>query len=371
MTGAVFTAALLLACCLIFLLARLLNVWARRRGSAGLPHLTAWIAVNLLYFPMFFVIYPSFDGHMMWGEFVLFWGIAFTVFRAIHYLHWSCKEKIDPFADTAFSRFLLYMVHFPSFWFGPYQRFEHFDQEVETCKARVNWANRLEGAKRICYGLIKLFVVFHISLPFFYKNELYGPFLDVLFKAPENFDPLQLWLFLVLFLIRVALFVSAVSDGVIGMNLMMGIRVPENSNWPIFARDIQEFWSRWHIQTTVFLREEIFIPVRGIRHRMRGFLLVFAYSGFWHFPSLSAIVAFPLLHLLAMEATWRWKEFWKRHKRQDDWIHRAGLRYKLHDSWLSGAIGIVITININVFTVVFLHDHFFGGTRILPQIFGF
>ena len=240
-------------------------------------------------FPGFFVIYPPFEGYMAHGEIALFWGIAFMVFRAIHYLHLCSKGWVNPYEKQTFSRFLHYMIHFPSFWFGLYQKFKQFDGEVTTCKERINWDNRLAGAKRIGFGLVKFFIIFHINLPFFYKQDFYGPFSDVLFASPETLSTWELWFFVYLFMIRITLFISAISDGVIGINLMMGIRVPENSNWPVFARDVQDFWKRRYMQATVFLRGEIFIPVSGLRYRIRVFL-VFAYSGFWHFPSLSTSI---------------------------------------------------------------------------------
>jgi D-alanyl-lipoteichoic acid acyltransferase DltB (MBOAT superfamily) len=67
-------------------------------------------------------------------------------------------------------------------------------------------------------------------LPFFYKYDFYGPFSDALFANADTVDPLQLWFFVYLFMARITLFISAMSDGVIGMNLMMGIRAPENSS---------------------------------------------------------------------------------------------------------------------------------------------
>ena len=371
MTGLVFSSAVFATCGLVFAAARLLNRWAGKRNGAGLPHLVAWIFVNTLYLPAFFVIYPPFEGFMAPGEIALFWGAGFMVFRSIHYLRLACKGWVDPFEKKAFSRFFLYLVHFPSFWFGPYQKFKQFDSEVSTCKQRINNKNRLAGLRRIGLGLVKFFLIFHINVRYFWNQDFDGPFAEAMFSPLNTMGALELWQFVLLFMLRIMLFISAISDAVIGMNQMMGIRVPENSNWPILARDLQDFWQRWHIQVTVFLREEIFLPVRGLRFRLRGFFLVFAYSGFWHFPSWSAILAFPLLHLTMLEAAFLWRAFWRNHKAQDDWVHRAGLRYKLHNSWLTGALGMVLTVTVNAMSAVFLLDHFYGGTNILPRMFGF
>lgn len=372
MTGVIFTAVFLLAAVFLYQVARLLHAWAVRRGKPGVPYLVGWLIVVPLYFPLFFVTLPPFEGFMSWGEIVLFWGPAFFVFRSLHYIHMACKQRLDPNADDGFQRFLLYLVHFPSFWFGPYQKFAQFDGEVDTCKQRQTPENRREGLKRIAIGCVKFLIIFHVmNVPFLYKFNYYGPFADSLFANAESADPAHLWLMITLFSLRIPLFISALSDGVIGMNLLMGIRVPENSNHPLLSRDIQEFWKRWHVQANVFLRDDVFFPVGGLRHRIRGFLCVFCFSGFWHFPSPSAVLAFPLLHLILFELTRMWHEFWKRHEKRNDRIHMMGKRFLIYDSWLSGAVGIVFVILINALSVIFVHDHFFGGSTIIPRMFGF
>lgn len=372
MTGLVFTAILLTACVVVFLLARLLHRWALRRGAPGVPLLAGWGVVNALYSPLFFITMPAFEGYMTVGELVLFWGPAFMVFRSLHYIHLACKSRVDPFERGAFGKFLHFIVHFASFWFGPYQKFKQFTSEVDSCKERQTLRNQARGWLRILIGVAKFLVVFHLfNLDHFYPNGYFGPFADALFANAHSADPGHLWLMLYLFMLRILIFISAISDGVIGMNLLMGIRVPENSNWPLFSRDILEFWRRWHIQAGVFLREEVFFPIGGLRKAQLGFFCVFAYSGFWHFPSLSAAVAFPVLQLVLIELTMRWIAFWKEREARGGRIDALGKRFLLHDSWLSGLVGMVFVFHTNVFSVVFIHDHFFGGGRILPRMFGF
>ncbi len=372
MTGLVFTALLLAACGLVFGLARVLQRWAVRRGNAGVPLLAGWVVVNALYLPLFFITFPPFEGFMTVGELVLFWGPAFVVFRSLHYIHLACKSRIDPFEPGAFGKLLHFIVHFASFWFGPYQKFKQFSAEVDSCKERQTAHNQFKGWLRILLGVAKFLVVFHLfNLDHFYPNGYFGPFADALFANADTAAPGHLWLMLYLFMLRIMIFISALSDGVIGMNLLMGIRVPENSNWPLFSRDVLEFWRRWHMQAGVFLREEVFFPVGGLRKARLGFFCVFAYSGFWHFPSLSAALAFPVLQLVLIELTTGWKAFWKHHEARGDRIHAIGKRYRLHDSWPSAIVGMVFVFHTNVFSVVFIHDHFFGGGRILPRMFGF
>ncbi|PWV99244.1 D-alanyl-lipoteichoic acid acyltransferase DltB (MBOAT superfamily) [Hoeflea marina] len=372
MTGLIFTSLLLAAAVGVWLLARVLQRWALRRGRHGLPLLVGWVVVNGLYFPLFFITLPQFGPFMSVGELVLFWGPAFFVFRSLHYLHMACKGRVDPFVPEAFADFLLYVVHFASFWFGPYQKFAQFGEEVATCKQRQTAKNQFKGWLRILMGLGKFLILFHFfNIDHFYRFGYFGPFTDTLFADAGSAEPGHLWLMMYLFAFRMMLFISALSDGVIGMNLLMGIRVPENSNWPILSRDIMDFWRRWHVQTGVFLREEVFFPSGGMRKRRLGFFCVFAYSGFWHFPAWTSILLFPLVQLALFELTIAWQGFWKFHDRREDQISEIGRRLYLHDSLPSGVVGFFLVLNSNVLTIAFIHDHFHHGSRILPALLGF
>ena len=369
--GLIFAAGVLAFCGLIFVLAFVLRAWSVRRGGYTLPLLVAWLAVTAVYFPFFILKLPQFGSFMSVGELALLWGPAFLVFKALHFIHQALKGRIDFASPGMFRRYLLYMVHFASFYMGPYQKFSQFDQEVSTCKSRLSWRNVGRGSLRILIGAAKMMVVFHVfNIQYFYKSGYYGPFVDALFANAPDAEPGHLWLMVYLFMFRLLLFVSAYSDGVIGMNLMMGIRVPENSNWPFLARDMPEFWRRWHIQAGVFLRDEVFIPIGGLKRKYLGIFAVFAYSGFWHFPSPSAWLAFPAMHLAIFYLTIKWYAFCERQKQAgtNAWLimQRLGLR----DTVLSATLGIAFVLHANMLSVLFIHDHFYGGTRILPRMFG-
>ncbi|MCA8906964.1 MAG: hypothetical protein KDA64_03595 [Rhodospirillaceae bacterium] len=371
-TGVVFTGLLLGAAAVVFTTARLLHRWAQRRRNPERPLVVGWVVIHLMYLPVFFVILPPFDGHMTWGEVTQFWGAAFVTMKSVNYTRMACDRRVDPFAPGAVRRFLLYIIHFASFRFGPYQTFLQFDHEVSTCKERLSWRNRAIGAGRIGLGAIKFLIIFHwINKEFFYPSGYYGPLAEELFLNAANADPGHLWLMMYLYVLRMYLFISGLSDGVIGMNLMMGIRVPENSNWPFISRDVIEFWRRWHMQTGAFLRDEVFFPVGGLRNRNLGFFCVFAYCGFWHFPSASAILLFPILQVAVFEATHQLRAFWQRHRALDDWIYDWGGRLYLRESLLTHALGIVIVINVFALSCLFVFDHNYGGLTMLPRMFGF
>ena len=79
---------------------------------------------------------------------------------------------------------------------------------------------------------------------------------------------------------------SGYSDIAIGFGRMLGVRLPENFNWPYLARNLQEFWQRWHISLSLWIRDYIYIPLGGNRHgisrQLLNGLIAFGLCGLWH-----------------------------------------------------------------------------------------
>ena len=102
----------------------------------------------------------------------------------------------------------------------------------------------------------------------------------------ETLDLSTRWLFLLFLALRIYLDFSGYSDMAIGYAHMMGIRLPENFNWPYIARSIDEFWRRWHIWLSSWIRDYVYIPLGGSRHgparRIINGLVAFTICGLWH-----------------------------------------------------------------------------------------
>ena len=79
---------------------------------------------------------------------------------------------------------------------------------------------------------------------------------------------------------------SGYSDIAIGLTRMMGIYIPANFNWPYFSTNIREFWHRWHISLSTWIRDYVYIPLGGNRHgttrRLLNGLAAFSLCGLWH-----------------------------------------------------------------------------------------
>ena len=94
------------------------------------------------------------------------------------------------------------------------------------------------------------------------------------------------WFFLTALALRIYFDFSGYSDIAIGIARMMGIELPINFNWPYVARNLQEFWHRWHISLSLWIRDYIYIPLGGSRHgKVRtvfNAIAAFSLCGLWH-----------------------------------------------------------------------------------------
>ncbi|HEY5813473.1 MAG TPA: MBOAT family O-acyltransferase, partial [Terrimicrobiaceae bacterium] len=94
------------------------------------------------------------------------------------------------------------------------------------------------------------------------------------------------WLLFAAVAFRILLDFSGYSDIAIGLARMMGIAIPANFNWPYLSTNIREFWHRWHISLSTWIRDYIYIPLGGSRHgnvrRFLNGLAAFSLCGLWH-----------------------------------------------------------------------------------------
>jgi len=135
----------------------------------------------------------------------------------------------------------------------------------------------------ISVGFLKKVIADNLT---FYIN-FWGPrFADI--------DIAHRWLILLLIAFRIYMDFSGYSDMAIGFSRMMGIDLPRNFNWPYIARNIQDFWQRWHISLSTWIRDYVYIPLGGNRHgharKMVNGIIAFALCGLWHGAALNFVL---------------------------------------------------------------------------------
>ena len=207
-------------------------------------------------------------------------GISYYTFKIISYLVDIYKGKID--AEKHFGYYALYVSFFPQILCGPIERADHFIPQLKYgCKFEDKLA--AEGLERIIIGLFKKLAI----------ADRLALYVGTVFDAPTAYPGLASIIAVAFYTIQIYCDFSGYSDMAIGMAQMLGIRTRENFNYPYFSRSIKEFWSRWHISLSSWLRDYIYIPLGGNRKgKMRkhlNTLAVFLVSGIWHGSSLSFV----------------------------------------------------------------------------------
>lgn len=200
-------------------------------------------------------------------------GISFITFTAIAYVIEVYKGKFT--AESKFKDVLQYVLFFPQLIAGPILRpSELMDQ--------------LKFPKPASQGLFILGIVFFIIglvKKIFFADQI-GIFIDPIWENPLYASNEQILSAFYGFAIQIYLDFSGYTDMAIGLALILGVKLPSNFNSPYLSSDISEFWRRWHITLSNWLRDYVYIPLGGNRagsiNQKRNLLLTMVVGGIWH-----------------------------------------------------------------------------------------
>jgi alginate O-acetyltransferase complex protein AlgI len=199
--------------------------------------------------------------------------ISFFVFEFVHYL-WDRRKGTAPISNPL--EFLQFAIFFPSLVAGPIKRYEQFLPSLKESKKFAKGANFCQGLVQVAAGFFKKIVLAdNLTLYINYRAPMFA-----------SISMQERWLFLLALSFRIYFDFSGYSDIAIGIARMMGVELPINFNWPYLARNMRDFWHRWHISLSLWLRDYVYIPLGGSKHgRIRtafnGFI-AFALCGLWH-----------------------------------------------------------------------------------------
>jgi alginate O-acetyltransferase complex protein AlgI len=207
-------------------------------------------------------------------------GISFFTFEFIHYLV-DVRKGRPPISKI--SDFMSFVLFWPTMVAGPIKRYEQFIPALQQGLSGPTSLDLSQGFIRIAIGLIKKWAA----------DNLTGwiIFLEPQFSASSLW---MRWVFIGAISARILLDFSGYSDIAIGFARMLGIKVPENFNWPYLAKSLGEFWQRWHMSLSSWIRDYIYIPLGGNRlglgRRVVNGLIAMALCGLWHGPSWNFVV---------------------------------------------------------------------------------
>lgn len=236
-------------------------------------------------------------GHL--PEFALPVGISFFVFHAISLMVDAYRGKIrEPIRALDA---LLYVAFFPQLVAGPILRAASFLPQL----ARPPDARDLEVARAvelIVVGLAKKVLV---------ANFLAGRLVDPAFEAPALHGGLEALLAIYGYAAQIYCDFSGYTDIAIGSALLLGYRFPENFDAPYRAASPQDFWRRWHISLSSWLRDYLFIPLGGSRatqaRTILNLFITMVLGGLWHGAAWS-FVLWGALHGAGLAAHRLWSE---------------------------------------------------------------
>ncbi len=237
-------------------------------------------------------------GTLVWfkcSDTIVMVGISFYTFRSLSYLVDVYRGTI--IAPRRMLDYVFYPTYFPVFVAGPIVRASEFFPQIEGDR-RISAATLYSGLFLVMKGLLKKAVI----------ADYLAQFNNLVFDNPAGHDGVEAALALLGYSAQIYLDFSGYSDIAIGLSRTLGIKLPANFRSPYKAASITDFWRRWHISLSLWLRDYIYIPLGGNRHgkwRMRiNVMVTMAIGGIWHGAGLPFLV-WGMLHgaLLVVQKT--------------------------------------------------------------------
>jgi D-alanyl-lipoteichoic acid acyltransferase DltB (MBOAT superfamily) len=253
-------------------------------------------------------------------------GISFYIFQIITYSVDIYREKIEP---TSLRNFSLFVSFFPKLIVGPIAPAAQFLPQLDR-PVILTRANLEAGAALFIVGLVK-------------KNLLADsltPFVDEIFAHPALYDGVSLFSAAIGYSMQIYCDFSGYSDMAIGIALILGFTLPANFNYPYRAVSVTDFWRRWHISLSSWLRDYLYIPLGGSRkgtgRTYLNLFITFFLCGLWHGAGITYIF-WGVFHGLGLIIHKAWQTM------QQQFGRVRGSHQAATASFLTGTIAILVT----------------------------
>lgn len=234
-------------------------------------------------------IIERFGGSYTWrkSSFLLPVGISFYTFQTLSYSIDVYRKKIQP--EKHFGKFALFVSFFPQLVAGPIERAGSLIPQLSNDRKFISSEKISHGAQLIVWGLFKKVVV----------ADNLTVLVDHIYDHPQFQNGGALAFATILFTIHIYADFSGYTDIALGAAKLLGIELSENFKTPYFSQSINEFWKRWHITLSQWLRDYVYIPLGGNRkgksRELINLFITFFLAGLWHGASITFAV-WGLLH---------------------------------------------------------------------------
>ena len=209
-------------------------------------------------------------------------GISFYTFQTLSYTIDLYQRQITP--ERSFLKFAVFVSFFPQLVAGPIVRAKDFLPQLQ--KTPPVSAERVQrGLWRVFRGLFKKIIIADLLANFA---------VDAVFKDPSAYSSLDLLLALYAYALQIYNDFSGYSDVAIGAACMLGFDIPKNFDRPYLSQNVREFWTRWHISLSSWLRDYLYIPLGGNRttkaRTNRNLMITMGLGGLWHGAALNFVL---------------------------------------------------------------------------------
>lgn len=284
----------------------------------------------------------GFNGSFNTLNIILPVGISFYTFQTMSYTLDVYNNKLPP--EKSLLKFANFVAFFPQLVAGPIVRASCFIPQLRTDRA-FKPDNIIRGINLIIWGFfLKVVIADSLSMV-----------VDIRFANPEAHNALSMLVGVIYYAFQIYGDFAGYSLIAIGIARILGFKFPVNFNRPYFASNFSEFWQRWHISLSSWLRDYLYIPLGGNRSgelkMYRNLLLTMLIGGLWHGASWNFII-WGGIHGIALIAQRLW------HK-----CYTGNTRFSLWDAILSGRVFKLLQI-IFTFGVVCLAWVFFRSSNL-------
>ncbi len=198
-------------------------------------------------------------------------GLSFFVFQAVSFTADWRKKKVISFPGLV--DYWLFLIFFPKFLCGPLERFERFNSEIKK-SALLPREYRFAAFELLIFGLVKKFLIAN------YLHSLTAPYFDQ--PGPAS-SLLEAKIITYVFAVEFYCDFSAYTDFALGVALLFGVQLSQNFNQPYLARNVQDFWQRWHMSLSAWFRDYVHFPLFfSTKSLSLTVFLTFFLMGLWH-----------------------------------------------------------------------------------------
>ncbi|MDE7350606.1 MAG: MBOAT family protein [Muribaculaceae bacterium] len=260
----------------------LLSHWIHKTESRRKRLFLMWLSIAVSLSILGYFKYANFfllnwnlvvEGNFQPLDIILPVGISFYTFQSISYVVDVYKKRIEP--TESWLDYLFFLSYFPALVAGPIVRADYFLPQIKANRKPTK-ANIWGGMWLVIVGIVKKAVI----------ADYIAQYNDLIFDSPDLYTGVQTLMGVLGYTMQIYCDFSGYSDMAIGISLLMGFKLGINFDSPYQSVNLTEFWRRWHISLSSWLRDYVYIPLGGNRKgTFRTYLnnfLTMLIGGLWH-----------------------------------------------------------------------------------------